>query len=72
MDDFQQDMEPQCEAMPQAGMVRRPHRLPEIPFLRRKELLAFAVKLVEQVREQVKPHELCLLDTFVRGLVERD
>ncbi len=70
-------MEPRDEAPPgeqmqpggMPGMMGRRQR-PPISSQRRKQLLAFAMSLVEQVEQQTEPHERCLLNTMVRGILE--
>ncbi len=45
---------------------------PKISYQRRKELMAFAAQLADQIREKVKPHELCLIRRFAEGLLDRE
>ena len=42
-----------------------------ISFSRRKQLMAFATKLAEQVLEKIEKHERCLVRSMVENLLGR-
>lgn len=53
---------------PPEGLVPYP-RPTEIPYERRKQLLALAERIGEVVVAETQPHERCLLRTLVESLV---
>lgn len=53
-----------CEA---GGPFRRREG---IPFTRRRELLLMAMKIAEQLEQQTKPYERCLLRAMVESQLE--
>lgn len=44
---------------------------PEIPMSRRKELMAYAGEVAEQVSDKVQKHELCLFNSMCQMLLDR-